>query len=95
MAPGCVNWQLKTSTGIGLANTARLQHYGENHRFDIHNRNEGGVVEVVIPMRSVWKDAVKPNWLDNRNAVASAFEIDESGHAPKGTSCLKDQNADC
>jgi len=49
------NWQLKTSSGIGLANTAaRLQQlYGENHRFDIHNRNEGGVVvEVVIPVRS-------------------------------------------
>jgi two-component system LytT family sensor kinase len=49
------NWQLKTSSGIGLANTAaRLQQlYGENHRFDIHNRDGGGVeVEVVIPTRS-------------------------------------------
>ena len=49
------NWQMKTSSGIGLANTAaRLQqHYGENHRFDIHNRDKGGVeVEVVIPTRS-------------------------------------------
>jgi two-component system LytT family sensor kinase len=48
------NWQLKSSTGIGLANTvARLQQlYGENHRFDIHNRDEGGVeVEVVIPFK--------------------------------------------
>jgi len=48
------HWQLKGSTGIGLANTvARLQQlYGEHHRFDIHNRDEGGVeVEVVIPYR--------------------------------------------
>jgi two-component system, LytTR family, sensor kinase len=48
------NWQLKTSSGIGLANTiARLQQlYGENHRFDIKNRDEGGVeVEIVIPLR--------------------------------------------
>ena len=49
------HWQLKTNCGIGLANTAaRLQQlYGENHRFDIHNRDGGGVeVEIVIPMRS-------------------------------------------
>ncbi|HEY6803444.1 MAG TPA: histidine kinase [Pyrinomonadaceae bacterium] len=48
------HWQLKSSTGIGLANTiARLQQlYGEHHRFDIHNRDEGGVeVEIVIPFR--------------------------------------------
>jgi LytS/YehU family sensor histidine kinase len=48
------HWQLKTNCGIGLANTAaRLQQlYGENHRFDIHNRDGGGVeVEIVIPMR--------------------------------------------
>jgi two-component system LytT family sensor kinase len=48
------DWQLKTSSGIGLANTAaRLQQlYGENHRFDIHNRDGGGVeVEIVMPMR--------------------------------------------
>lgn len=48
------HWQLKTSSGIGLANTAaRLQQlYGENHRFDIHNRDESGVeVEVVVPAR--------------------------------------------
>jgi two-component system, LytTR family, sensor kinase len=48
------NWQLKTSSGIGLANTAaRLQQlYGDNHRFDIHNRDERGVeVEIVMPLR--------------------------------------------
>jgi len=48
------NWQLKTSSGIGLANTiARLQQlYGENYRFDIRNRDQGGVeVEVVIPLK--------------------------------------------
>jgi two-component system, LytTR family, sensor kinase len=52
------HWQLKTNCGIGLANTAaRLQQlYGENHRFDIHNRDGGGVeVEIVIPMR--WEEA--------------------------------------
>jgi signal transduction histidine kinase len=48
------NWQLKTSSGIGLANTiARLQQlYGENYGFDIRNRDQGGVeVEVVMPLR--------------------------------------------
>jgi len=48
------DWQLKTGSGIGLANTAaRLQQlYGENHRFDIHNRDSGGVeVEIVMPLR--------------------------------------------
>jgi len=48
------HWQLKTSSGIGLANTAaRLQQlYGENHRFNIHNRDESGVeVEIVVPAR--------------------------------------------
>jgi hypothetical protein len=48
------DWQLKTSSGIGLANTiARLQQlYGDNHRFDIRNRDEGGVeVEIGIPLR--------------------------------------------
>jgi two-component system, LytTR family, sensor kinase len=49
------NWQMKSATGIGLTNTAaRLQQlYGEKHRFDIHNRDQGGVeVEVVMPFRS-------------------------------------------
>jgi LytS/YehU family sensor histidine kinase len=48
------NWQLKTSSGIGLANTiARLQQlYGDNYRFDIRNRDQGGVeVEVVMPLK--------------------------------------------
>ncbi len=48
------NWQLKSSGGIGLANTAaRLQQlYNENHRLDIRNREEGGVeVVIVMPLR--------------------------------------------
>jgi LytS/YehU family sensor histidine kinase len=48
------NWQLKSGMGIGLANTAaRLQQlYGENHRLDIRNLDDGGVeVVVVIPLR--------------------------------------------
>jgi len=45
------DWQMKGSTGIGLANTAaRLQQlYDDNHQFDIRNRDGGGV-EVVIQM---------------------------------------------
>jgi two-component system, LytTR family, sensor kinase len=49
------NWQLKSGSGIGLANTAaRLQqHYGENHRLDVRNRPEGGVeVVIVLPFRT-------------------------------------------
>ncbi|HEY2971818.1 MAG TPA: histidine kinase [Pyrinomonadaceae bacterium] len=49
------NWQLKTSGGIGLANTAaRLQQlYGENHRMEVRNRTEKGVeVVIVIPFRT-------------------------------------------
>jgi LytS/YehU family sensor histidine kinase len=48
------DWQLKTNCGIGLANTAARLHqlYGENHRFDIRNRDGGGVeVEIVMPLR--------------------------------------------
>jgi len=50
------NWQLKSSSGIGLANTAaRLQQlYNGNHRLDIRNRKEGGVeVLVVIPLQQI------------------------------------------
>lgn len=51
-----LNWQLKSSSGIGLANTAaRLQQlYGDSHRLDISNRPQGGVeVIVVLPLRTV------------------------------------------
>lgn len=47
-------WQLKSSAGIGLANTAaRLQQlYDDNHQFDIRNRDSGGVeVMIVMPLR--------------------------------------------
>jgi len=49
------SWQLKSSGGIGLANTAaRLQQlYGENHRLDVRNRSQGGVeVVIVVPFRA-------------------------------------------
>jgi two-component sensor histidine kinase len=49
------NWQLKSSAGIGLANTAaRLQQlYGETQRLDVRNRPEGGVeVVIVVPLRT-------------------------------------------
>ena len=48
-------WQLKSSRGIGLANTiARLEQlYNGRHRLDIRNRDEGGVeVAIVIPFRT-------------------------------------------
>lgn len=48
------NWQMKSSTGIGLANTAaRLQQlYDDNHQFDIRNRPGGGVeVMILLPLR--------------------------------------------
>jgi LytS/YehU family sensor histidine kinase len=50
------NWQLKGSSGIGLANTvARLEQlYGSQHRFDISNRDSGGVeVMIEIPLRQM------------------------------------------
>src|ERR1044071_6067971 len=49
------DWQMKGSTGIGLANTvARLQQlYDDNHEFYIRNRDGGGVeVVMLIPMRT-------------------------------------------
>ena len=49
------DWQLKGSAGIGLANTvARLQQlYEEDHRFDIRNREGGGVEAVILmPLRT-------------------------------------------
>jgi len=48
------DWQMKGSTGIGLANTAaRLQQlYDDNHQFDIRNRDGGGVeVVIMMPLR--------------------------------------------
>jgi two-component system LytT family sensor kinase len=48
------DWQMKGSTGIGLANTvARLEQlYDGNHQFDIRNRSERGVeVVIVMPLR--------------------------------------------
>jgi hypothetical protein len=49
------DWQMKGSTGIGLANTAaRLQQlYDDDHQFDIRNRESGGVeVVILMPMRT-------------------------------------------
>jgi two-component system LytT family sensor kinase len=49
------DWQMKGSTGIGLANTAaRLQQlYDDDHQFDIRNRAGGGVeVVIMIPFRN-------------------------------------------
>jgi len=48
------HWQLKGSTGIGLANTAaRLQQlYDNDHELDIRNRDGRGVeVVIVMPLR--------------------------------------------
>lgn len=48
------NWQVNSKNGIGLANTiARLQQlYGDDQRFDIRNREGGGVeVSIAIPFR--------------------------------------------
>ncbi|HEV8429242.1 MAG TPA: histidine kinase [Pyrinomonadaceae bacterium] len=49
------DWQLKSSAGIGLANTAaRLQQlYDDDHQFDIRNRPAGGVeVTILLPFRT-------------------------------------------
>jgi two-component system, LytTR family, sensor kinase len=48
------DWQMKSSAGIGLANTAaRLQQlYDDDHQFDIRNRPAGGVeVTILFPFR--------------------------------------------
>ena len=45
--------------GIGLSNTrARLERlYGERYRFDVHDRDEGGVEAVImIPLRLTSRD---------------------------------------
>ncbi|MGB7926238.1 MAG: histidine kinase [Pyrinomonadaceae bacterium] len=47
-------WRMEESDGIGLANTReRLQQlYGAEHRFDVRNREEGGVeATLLIPLR--------------------------------------------
>lgn len=47
-------WRVEDSEGIGLSNTrARLEQlYGERYRFDVHNRDEGGVEAIImIPLR--------------------------------------------
>jgi two-component system LytT family sensor kinase len=47
-------WRMEQSGGIGLANTReRLQQlYGPEHRFDVRNREEGGVeATLMIPLR--------------------------------------------
>jgi sensor histidine kinase YesM len=47
-------WQLEKSGGIGLSNTrARLEQlYGGSYRFDVHNRNGGGVEALLmLPLR--------------------------------------------
>lgn len=43
-------WHIEESGGIGLANTrARLEQlYGERYRFDVHNRDGGGVEAVIM-----------------------------------------------
>jgi signal transduction histidine kinase len=49
------DWQMKSSTGIGLANTAaRLQQlYDDDHQFDIRNRPAGGVeVTILLPFKT-------------------------------------------
>ena len=49
------DWQLKSSAGIGLANTAaRLQQlYDDDHQFDVRNRDAGGVeVTILLPYRT-------------------------------------------
>jgi hypothetical protein len=53
-------WRIEDSEGIGLSNTrARLQQlYGERFRFDVHNREEGGVeATIMIPLRLSEADA--------------------------------------
>jgi two-component system LytT family sensor kinase len=50
------DWQMKSSAGIGLANTAaRLQQlYDDDHQFDIRNRPAGGVeVTIVLPFKTL------------------------------------------
>src|ERR1051325_9063712 len=47
------DWQLKSSAGIGLANTAaRLQQlYDDDHQFDIRNRPAGGVEVTILNIK--------------------------------------------
>jgi sensor histidine kinase YesM len=63
--PGLLEgWRMEDSDGIGLANTReRLEQlYGTEQRFDIRNREEGGVeATVVIPMRLEGEEAWRWN----------------------------------
>jgi hypothetical protein len=52
-------WRIEESEGIGLSNTrARLEQlYGERYRFDVQNRDEGGVeATIMIPLRLVGRE---------------------------------------
>jgi two-component system, LytTR family, sensor kinase len=63
--PGLLEgWRMEDSGGIGLANTReRLEQiYGTEHRFDVRNREEGGVEAIVlIPMRMEAEEAWRWN----------------------------------
>ena len=71
--PSTVFGVSSASTGIGLANIRDrlLQAYGENQRFDISNRPEGGF-QVVLELPFEPRDPETPPVLARRPAVVSA-----------------------